>query len=107
MPKIVKRRIWWDPVNVDDLVGYRVYYAPAQTPFDYSLPYIIKERITDGCEAVAPDDFPVGVFNQEAQYSIWVTAVDEVGNESDPLALSGRFDFIPPPAPSNGGIETL
>lgn len=106
MAKIVKRRIWWDhPVDVPDLAGYRVYIALAPVTFGYDLSNI--ETGPDRLEVIAPDDFPAGTFDQEGDYFIWITAFDEVGNESDPLALSARFDFIPPPAPLNGGIETL
>ena len=103
--RIVKRRIWWEPVPVVDLVNYRIYWALTPTPFGYELPAI--EAPKEVTEVVAPTDFPEGTFEVDGDYNIWVTAVDEVGNESDPLALSGRFDFTPPPAPLSGGIESF
>ena len=103
MSKIVQKQIWWDPVDAADLAGYRVYTALAGNAFSYNLPFIE----TDAPDVNAPEDFPADTFATEADYSIWVTALDIGGNESDPLALSGRFDFIPPPAPVNGGIRDL
>lgn len=103
--KIVQRRIWWSAVPTEDLAVYHVYYAAAGTEFSYALPFVSVPKTQ--AFAFAPQDFPAGAFPDEADYSIWVSAVDEVGNESDPLALSGRFDFIPPAAPATGGIESV
>ena len=105
MAKIVKRRIWWNAVDAVDLAGYRIYIDQGADSFSYSLPFIqVAHNVT---EVVAPDAFPAGTFAAEIDYNVWITALDLGGNESDPLALSGYFDFIPPPAPSAGGIETL
>lgn len=105
-PKVAqKKRIYWDAVNVPDLVGYKIYWEKAPTDLNYETsPYInIDKSIT---EAFVPDDFPQDTFEEDIDYNIWVTSVDDAGNES-PLALVGQFDFTPPPAPMSGGIETI
>lgn len=106
MPKTIQKKIWWDPVSGSDVAGYRVYIGPENAPFTYEYPYV---AVAAGgpCEIVAPTGFPPDTFAEDAVYSVWITTVDDLGNESDPLALSGAFDFVPPPAPANGGIVDL
>ena len=103
MSNVISKQIYWEAVDAADLAGYRVYAAPAGTPFSYSLPFIFTDKLAIDAFLA----FPAGTFALETDYSIWVTALDLGGNESDPLVLSGRFDFIPPPAPASGGIRDL
>lgn len=106
MAKVLKKRIWWSPVPGSDVVGYRVYVAPTPQTHNYSGPYV-EVVGADKAEIVAPDGFPAGTFTEDADYNVWITTLDDVGNESDPLALSGHLDFIPPSAPAQGGIVAL
>lgn len=101
MAKIAKKEIYWLPVEGADVMGYRVYAVAQGTPFSYALPFIGSVDAS----VVAPDDFPAGTFDADITYDIFITAVDDVGNESDPLALSAPFDFVAPNPPTDGGIR--
>jgi len=103
MSKISKKRIFWSPVEGEDVVGYRVYVAPETALFSYGLSFVE----TPETHVTAPDSFPSGTFDIDQVYNVWITAVDDVGNESDPLALISPFDFVAPSSPSSGGISDL
>jgi hypothetical protein len=105
MAKIIKRKIWWNPVEGEDVVNYKVYTALQGTDFTYDLPAIqVEATIT---EVLAPEDFPEGTFDIDTNYNVWITAVDDVGNESDPLELNAPFDFVAPSSPSGGGVSSV
>jgi len=107
MPRVVQsKRIWWEAVAASDLVGYKVYWAKAPADFSYDLPNV-KEVSKETTEIIVPVDLPAEQFEQDVNYNIWVTSVDDQGNESDPLLLVGQFDFTPPPKPATGGVEDL
>jgi len=105
-PKVAqKKRIFWDAVDVPDLVEYRVYWEKSPGELNYeTTPHISIPKTKT--EAFVPDDFFGVTFEEDIDYNIWVTSVDDAGNEA-PLALVGQFDFTPPPAPTNGGIESI
>lgn len=101
MSKIIKKEIFWTPVEGSDVVGYRVYIGKHDTPFSYDLPFV--ESFDSS--VVVPDSFPPNTFDEDTTYSIFITAVDDVENESDPLVLSAPFDFVAPNPPASGGIR--
>ena len=96
MAKIAKHTIKWNPVSDAGLAGYRVYVKYGETADPYEGTMIE----TMDTEAVVPDDFPAGTFDQEGTYVIQVSAFDSQGNESDTVVISHPFDFTPPPAPT-------
>jgi len=105
MAKIVTRTVKWDAVPPEvQVTGYRVYVAKAGVPHSYDLPHAdVAANLT---QLVLPcEQLPQSLFVPDGDYSVWITTLEQGGNESDPLALSGRFDFTPPPAPTNGRIE--
>jgi hypothetical protein len=110
MPLILKRRIWWEPV--DEATSYVVYVSKDRTIFEptqflrVATQGIISKEVTGKIELIIPDEWPE--FPMEpGTYHIGVTVRDCVGNESDPLLLVGQFKFFAPPAPMRGGVETL
>jgi hypothetical protein len=110
MPLILKRRIWWEPV--DEATSYVVYVSKDRTIFEptqflrEATQGIISKEVTGKIELIIPDEWPE--FPMEpGTYHIGITARDCAGNESDPLLLVGQFKFFAPPAPMRGGIETL
>jgi len=110
MPLILKRRIWWEPV--DEATSYVVYVSKDRTIFEptqflrEATQGIISKEVTGKIELIIPDEWPE--FPMEpGTYHIGITVRDCVGNESDPLLLVGQFKFFAPPAPVRGGIETL
>ena len=107
-PLIHKRRIWWEPVP--EASGYRVYVSKDRTIFEPAsfswekTPGIISKLLIGKAELVIPDEWPE--FPTElGTYYIGVTSRDDIGNQSDPLILSGLFKFLAPSAPLRGGIE--
>lgn len=110
MPLIHKRRIWWEPVP--GATSYVVYaskdnkiYHPAEFLWENTSD-IVSKAVFGKTELIVPDEwpeFPMG----PGIYHIGITSRDEVGNQSDPLVLSGLFKFLAPPSPTKGGIEIL
>ena len=109
-PLILKRRIWWEPVQ--EAPSYVVYVSQDRSIF---YPENFRWRATDGIiskvvngktELILPDEWPE--FPKELRtYYIGITTQDDLGNESEPLILEGLFKFLPPTSPLNGGIEYL
>jgi hypothetical protein len=109
MPLIHKRRIWWEPVP--GATGYIVYVGADNKVIDPSAfswgntPGMISRTISGKVtEIVIPDEWPEFPA-KKGTYYLAITAQDDEGNQSDPLVLSGVFNFIAPAAPSKGGIE--
>jgi len=110
MPFICKRRLWWDPVP--EAVSYVVQVCKGDNLSDppklmwEAIPGVISKSVSGKTELIIPDDWPE-FPTEPGTYHIAIKAKDEVGNQSDPFVLSGRFKFLPPPSPSKGGIESL
>ncbi len=109
-PLIVKRRIWWE--SIPEASSYRVYVSKDRTTFEPAsfswerTPGIISKLVIGKTEFVIPDEwteFP----SEPGTYYIGITSTDDVGNQSEPLLLSGLFKFFAPSAPLRGGIEYL
>jgi len=109
-PLIHRRRIWWEPVP--EASGYGVYVSKDGTllePGRFSwekTPGIISRMVTGKTELILPDEWPE-FPTEPGTYHIGITSRDDLGNQSDPLLLSGPFKFLPPPSPSRGGIDYL
>lgn len=103
MSKLASRILRFDQSVSADVVAHRVRIVPDGTDFDYSFPFSELplepgQQETDiSTMAVAP--------SVEGIYDTFVTAVDDAGNESDPLEIADTvFDFSPPQAPTAGSI---
>jgi hypothetical protein len=110
MPLIHKRRIWWEPVP--GAKEYVVYVSLEEKPIDLTgfsweeTSSMISKLVVDKTELIIPDEWPEFPA-QSGTYHIAVTSRNEVGNQSDPLLLSGVFNFIAPTSPARGGIESI
>lgn len=110
MPLIHKRRIWWEPVP--GAREYMVYVSLEEKPIDLTgfsweeTSSMISKLVVDKTELIIPDEWPEFPA-QAGTYHIAVTSRNEVGNQSDPLLLSGVFNFIAPTCPARGGIESI
>ncbi len=109
-PWVRKRRIWWE--SVSEASSYEAYVSKDRTllePDHFSwetTPGVISKVVIGKMELIIPDEWPE--FPKEpGTYHIGITSRDDIGNQSDPLLLSGAFKFFAPPAPSRGGIERL
>lgn len=86
MPKIVSRKLRWDPLPGAD--GFNVYFAPAEPgmQFTYESP-----KVNVGKPALDADGKHVIFFNSvaelaalpEGNYDLAVTGYDAAGNEGD------------------------
>jgi len=110
MPLIHKRRIWWEPVP--GAKEYVVYVSLEEKPIDLTgfsweeTASMISKLVTGKTELIIPDEWPEFPA-QPGTYHIAVTSRNEVGNQSDPLLLSGVFNFMAPTCPARGGIESI
>ena len=109
-PLIHRRRVWWESVPeassyVVNVSKDRTIFEPDNFSWD-TTPGIISKPVIGKTEVVVPDEWPE--FPKEpGTYYIGVTSRDELGNQSDPLILSGLFKFFAPPTPTKGGIGYL
>ncbi len=109
-PLILKRRIWWE--SVPEASSYTVYVSKDRTllePDRFSWETtqgIISKLVTRKTDLVIPDEWPE-FPTEPGTYYIGITSRDDLGNQSDPLLLSGLFKFLAPSAPLRGGIEYL
>jgi hypothetical protein len=109
-PLILKRRIWWEPVS--GASSYVVYVGKDRTIFEPArfswerTPGVISKLVIGKTELVIPDGWPE-FPTESGTYHIGITSKDDIGNQSDPLLLSGLFKFLAPSAPLRGGIESL
>jgi hypothetical protein len=110
MPLVLKRKVWWEPVP--GASSYVVYLSDDRAMFEpdnflwETTPGIISKRVIGKTEVILPDDWPE-VPKEPKTYYIGITSRDDLGNQSDPFLVSGSFKFLAPPAPSQGGIESL
>jgi len=110
MPLVLKRKVWWE--SVPGANSYVVYLSEDREIFEpdnflwETTPGIISKQVIGKTEVILPDDWPE--FPKEpGTYYIGITSKDDLGNQSNPFIVSGSFKFLAPPAPSQGGIESL
>ncbi|HUL20100.1 MAG TPA: hypothetical protein VLZ10_01515 [Thermodesulfobacteriota bacterium] len=109
-PLIHRRRVWWEPVP--EATSYGVYVSKDKTLFEpgrfswETTPGILSRMVIGKAELIIPDEWPE-FPTEPGTYYIGITSKDDLGNQSDPILLSGHFKFIAPPAPSRGGIDCL
>jgi len=91
-----------------DVVKNRVYiHAPnqpfnADNAFDELDPPVADE---DGFSRIPLVNVPKAA-GLDGSYDVDITAVDDAGNESDPLEIdNANFDVTPPGAPTDGSVE--
>jgi hypothetical protein len=110
MPAICRKRIWWEPVPGVTTYVIHVWKSDHLTdPARFSwgkTSGMISRTVSGKTSLVIPDEWPEFPI-QPATYHIAVVSKDEMGNQSDPFLMSGRFKFIAPPPPEKGGIESL
>jgi hypothetical protein len=102
MAKIRRRKIRWDASFSSDIVGYKVYWAVGgEVNYDSDF---VKVGMCE--EIILPDGIPSFPLTRD-KIEIGVTAVNEIGNESDMAKLSAPFQFSLPESPANLVMENL
>lgn len=101
MAKIKKRKLRWEASVSPQVVGYKLYWA-TDGDVHYGSDSMAVGNVT---ELVLPDD--VKHFKPaEGPVAFAVSAVDEVGNESDLITLEAPYQFSAPQAPKDFWLET-
>lgn len=91
-----------------DVAKNRIRIRPGGSAMDYNAPYDDINKPTPGTDGYSR--IPLSAVSRakgiEGKYDIHLTAVDSVGNESDPLQIDNvTFDLSPPAAPTDGSLE--
>jgi hypothetical protein len=102
MAKIKKRRLKWSASDSAQVVGYKLYWSEGgEVNYDskcVTLGNITEIVLPDDVDSFVPDGGPI-VFG--------ITALDEVGNESDMTTLVAPYQFNVPKAPDDLYLQKL
>ena len=102
MAKIKKRRLRWTASDSAQVVGYKLYWSES-SDVNYDSKCTTLGNIT---EIVLPDD--VDSFKPEGGPIVFgITALDELGNESDMTTLVAPYQFNVPKAPDDLYLQKL
>jgi hypothetical protein len=102
MAKVKKRRLVWEPSTSPNIIGYKLYWAE-KGEVGYDSPCAMIGNVT---EVVLPEQvpsFPV----VKGFIELGITAVNEVGNESDMMRVAAPFQFSVPDAPADPRLEAM
>jgi len=102
MAKVKKRRLLWEPSTSSNVIGYKLYWAE-EGEVNYGSPCAM---IGNAAEVVLPEQvrsFPI----VKGSIQLGITAVNEVGNESDMMIFAAPFQFSVPDAPTSPTLEAL
>ncbi len=102
MAKIKKRKLCWEASGSPQVIGYKLYWAEGDT-VDYNSHSTTVGNVT---EVVLPDDLD-GFEHCDGPLVFGLTALDELGNESDIITLDVPYQFNVPKMPEDLWIETL
>ena len=102
MAKVKKRRLLWEPSTSSNVIGYKLYWAE-QGEMNYDSPCTMIGNVT---EVVLPDGVPSFPI-VKGSIELGITAVNEIGNESDMVKFATPFQFSVPDAPTSPRLEVL
>jgi hypothetical protein len=94
MAKMKKRKFRWEVSNSSQIVGYKLYWSE-WGGVDYDSKWVV---LPDDVAAFTPANGPV---------EFGLTAIDELGNESDMATVYAPYQFSVPEAPTDLVIETI
>jgi len=102
MAKIRKRKLRWTKSRSPQVVGYKLYWSENEE-VNYNSKCVRLGNVT---EIVLPDD--VSSFRSSGgPIEFGVTAIDEIGNESDLVTLRAPYQFTVPEAPTDLYLRKL
>lgn len=102
MAKIKKRKLKWSTSSSSQVIGYKLYWSE-NGAVNYDSKCVTLGNVT---EIVLPDD--VGSFMPGGgPVEFAITAVDELGNESDMITLKAPYQFNVPKAPEDLYLQKL
>ncbi|MCK4526463.1 hypothetical protein KAW18_03760 [candidate division WOR-3 bacterium] len=103
MANVRKYQVTWTKSTSIDVVGYNIYYVPDTEQLNYGSPHV---SVGDVNSIIIPDDVPEFPMI-DGVYKIGLTAVDDVGNESDIIETAVPFDLVAPDAPADLVVTPL
>ncbi len=102
MAKIKRRKLKWIASDSSQVVGYKLYWSE-NGAVHYDSQCAMLGNIT---EIILPDD--VNSFTPNGDpIEFGVTALDELGNESDMITLKAPYQFNVPKAPEDLYLQKL
>ena len=102
MAKIKRRRLKWIASDSSQVVGYKLYWSE-NGAVGYDSQCTILGNVT---EIILPDDVKSFIPNG-GPVEFGITAVDELGNESDMITLKAPYQFNVPKAPEELYMQKL
>jgi hypothetical protein len=102
MAKMKKRRLSWRASSSSQVVGYKLYWSEGGgVNYDSAC-----AKLGNVTEIILPDD--VDSFTPGGgPIELGITAVDELGNESDMVTVMAPYQFSVPKAPQGLRMDTL
>jgi len=100
--KIKKRKLHWKASGSPQVVGYKIYWCEGDK-VGYESPSATLGNVT---QVLLPDDI-AGFAPGKGPVEFGITAVDELGNESDMVTFAAAYQFNVPQAPQEVGMEAL
>jgi hypothetical protein len=102
MAKIKRRKLKWIASDSSQVVGYKLYWSE-DGAVHYDSKCAVLGNVT---EIVLPDD--VNSFTPNGgPIEFAITALDELGNESDMITLKAPYQFNVPKAPDDLYMQKL
>lgn len=102
MAKIKKRRLSWLASSSPQVIGYKLYWSEAgELNYDSkcaTLGNVTEIILPDGVDSLTPGYGPI---------ELGISAVDELGNESDMVTVMAPYQCSVPKPPKDLHIETL
>lgn len=102
MAKIKKRKLHWKASESPQVVGYKIYWSDGEA-VSYDSPSATLGNVT---QVLLPDDI-VGFSPGKGPVEFGITAMDELGNESDMVTFAALYQFNVPQAPQEVSMEAL
>ena len=106
MAKVTDKFFNWGPSTAADLATYKVYAARTGEGISYDTPAVEVGNVTRVYIGALANQGYEPLVNAEGEYDLGVSAVDNMGNESDIVILYAvPLDFVPPVAPVNPYVD--
>jgi len=100
--KIKKRKLKWSTSSSSQVIGYKLYWSE-NGAVNYDSKCVTLGNVT---EIVLPDDVD-SFMPGGGPVEFAITAVDELGNESDMITLKAPYQFNVPKAPEDLYLQKL
>lgn len=100
MARIRRRKLKWEPSRSSQVIGYRLYWAVGgDVSYDSNSVFVGNVN-----EIILPDDIESFPLVQDT-IEFGITAVNEIGNESDMAKLRASYEFSAPDPPSAVALD--